>query len=93
MVFFGLTLCLIALIAGIVFTVKGSYAIGIGLILVGIVIFFLVRSYCRKNQRKRKGDGSTANSLIPDCGLAAIPDCPELPDCPDLPDCTPDCSH
>lgn len=80
--FVGLTLCMIAWIAGGVFLYEGDYVTGGVLIGVGLLLFICMIIFYRK---KRNSCSLDCNYIPTDC---PVPDC-DMPDC----DCKPDCSH
>jgi hypothetical protein len=80
--FLGLTVCMIAWIAGGVFLYEGDYVTGGVLIGVGLLLFICMIIFYRK---KRNSCSLDCNYIPADC---PVPDC-DTPDC----DCKPDCSH
>ncbi|EJL26366.1 hypothetical protein PMI05_03284 [Brevibacillus sp. BC25] len=80
--FLGLTVCMIAWIAGGVFLYQGDYVMGGVLIGLGLLLFICMIIFYRK---KRNSCSLDCNYIPADC---PVPDC-DTPDC----DCKPDCSH
>ncbi|MFI8712724.1 hypothetical protein [Brevibacillus brevis] len=79
--FVGLTLCMIAWIAGGVFLYQGDYVTGGVLLILGLLVFISMILYYSTNRKKRKNGSPDCSYLPVDC-----PDC-DTPDC----DCKPDC--
>ncbi|TKI58784.1 hypothetical protein E8L90_27190 [Brevibacillus antibioticus] len=79
--FVGLTLCMIAWIAGGVFLYQGDYITGGVLLILGLLVLISMILYYSTNRKKRK-------NCSPDCSYLPV-DCPncDAPDC----DCKPDC--